>query len=234
MHYNPASNFVEASQVASARPSNWEKQRSSVLSQFPSTRLQIIPPIQIIPHPPHHCPTENCLLANLQQWHCRVYHNLGMVVSICFHGLSAHSSVDVIPSEVTMAPAVWPCCGDDLVVFLDVYLTNGLDIIHCFGAPMHIQECQIALLWTFFFVTQVIQVQRPLKLDDFVSSRPCHHNLCQLYCHYCEYKQTKRRGGSESFIEFQIVLDWDKSHHMSCKCLQDEWGEKQLGHLWKL
>jgi len=65
-------------------------------------------------------------------------HNLGTVIFISFCDLSARGSMGLIPSDVTIAPTVQLCCNDDLVVFLFMYLSNGLNIIQCFRPPMHI------------------------------------------------------------------------------------------------
>ena len=69
-----------------------------------------------------------------------------MVIFICFRGLTARGSVGVIRSDATMAPTVWPCFRDDLVVLLYMYLSHRLDITHGFRAPVRVGETQVTLL----------------------------------------------------------------------------------------
>jgi len=71
---------------------------------------------------------------------------MSTVVFICFRGFTARGSTRVIRSDATMPPTVWPCCRNDLIVLLYMYLSHGLDIMNGFRAPVRVGETQIALL----------------------------------------------------------------------------------------
>ena len=102
---------------------------------------------------------------------------MSTVVFICFRSFTARGGMCVIRSDATMAPAVWPCCRDNLIVLLYMYLSHGLDIMNGFRAPVRVGETQIALLGACLFVTRAIQVQCPLHLNDVVSNSAWKHKL---------------------------------------------------------